>query len=185
MDDAYLPETVEYVEAIFESATNGAEFAQWLHFKTAGHPYFMAFICRQYQQLAYAGDKLDATEHWHEIFRRLEKEKFSGDLAQVTEREVQLLRALARCEGQEINRKEFADYARIYFTRLTDKGLLIRTARGHYGSTALYSANSCGKQNESEQLQKRRRSRRDAAASLPPRPGSSIPFANHRAESIP
>ena len=89
-------------------------------------------ICRQYQRLAHAGDKLDAAEHWDEIFRRLGKEKFSADLAQVTEREVQLLRALARCEEQEVNRKEFADYARIYFTRLTDKGLLIRTGRGHY-----------------------------------------------------
>jgi hypothetical protein len=92
----------------------------------------MAFICRQFAQLAYGDDKLDATEHWHEIFHRLEKEKFSADLAQVTEREVQLLRALARCEQQEINRKQFADYARIYFTRLTDKGLLTRTGRGHY-----------------------------------------------------
>ncbi len=125
-------ETVEYVKAIFETVTNCADFAQWLHSKTAGHPYFMAFISRQYQQLAHARDKLDAAEHWDEIFRRLGKEKFSADLAQVTEREVQLLRALARCEEQEINRKEFADYARIYFTRLTDKGLLIRTGRGHY-----------------------------------------------------
>jgi hypothetical protein len=127
-----LPETMEYVEAIFEKATNRGEFAQWLHSKTGGHPYFMAFICRQYAQLTYGDDKLDATEHWHEIFHRLEKEKFSADLAQVTEREIHLLRALARCEEQEINRKEFADYARIYFTRLTDKGLLTRTGRGHY-----------------------------------------------------
>src|SRR5207248_6392561 len=118
-------ETVEYVNAIFETVTNCADFAQWLHSKTAGHPYFMAFICRQYQRLAHARDKLGAAEHWDEIFRRLGKEKFSADLAQVTEREVQLLRALARWEEQEINRKEFADYARIYFTRLTDKGLLI------------------------------------------------------------
>ncbi len=35
-------ETVEYVKAIFETVTNCADFAQWLHSKTAGHPYFMA-----------------------------------------------------------------------------------------------------------------------------------------------
>jgi hypothetical protein len=116
----------------FDATVNRAEFAQWLHSKTRGHPYFMAFICRQFADLTRAGDKLNATEHWQEIFHRLEKEKFSADLPQVTDREVQLLRALARCEEQEINRKQFADYARMYFTRLTDKGLLIRTGRGHY-----------------------------------------------------
>jgi len=136
-DKAYLnpfslAETSEYVDAIFGTAANRGEFAQWLHSKTCGHPYFIAFVCRQFAELTGAGDKLDATGHWREIFHRLEKGKFSADLAQVTDREVQLLRALARCEEQEINRKEFADYARIYFTRLTDRGLLIRTGRGHY-----------------------------------------------------
>jgi hypothetical protein len=136
-DKAYLnsfslAETSEYVDAIFGTAVNHAEFTQWLHSKTCGHPYFMAFVCRQFAELTCTGGKLDAAQHWWEIFRRLENEKFSADLAHVTDREVRLLRAVARCEEEEINRKAFTDYARIYFTRLTDKGLLMRTGRGHY-----------------------------------------------------
>ena len=78
-DKAYLnsfslAETSEYVDAIFGTAINGAEFTQWLHSKTRGHLYFMAFICRQFAELTRAGDKLNAAQHWQEIFHRLEKE---------------------------------------------------------------------------------------------------------------
>jgi len=127
-----LAETVEYVGAIFERAANHAEFAQWLHSKTGGHPYFMAFICRQLARLTGEDGKLEPARHWQEIFGRLEKEKFSTDLAQVTDREVQLLRSLARSEDHEVGIKQFSEYERVYFSRLTDKGLLTRTGRGQY-----------------------------------------------------
>jgi hypothetical protein len=127
-----LAETVEYVGAIFERAANHAEFAQWLHSKTGGHPYFMAFICRQLARLTGEDGKLEPARHWEEIFGRLEKEKFSTDLAQVTDREVQLLRSLARSEDHEVGIKQFSEYERVYFSRLTDKGLLTRTGRGQY-----------------------------------------------------
>lgn len=132
LDPFCLAETSEYVEAIFGTAANRSEFARWLQSKAHGHPYFMAFICRQLAELSPEGHKLDAGEHWVEIFHRLEKEKFSADLAQVTKRELQLLRSLARCGDEEISRQQFREYERIYFTRLIDKGLLIRTVRGHY-----------------------------------------------------
>lgn len=132
LDPFCLAETSEYVEAIFGTAANCSEFAQWLQSKAHGHPYFMAFICRQLAELSAEGHTLDAGEHWPEIFNRLEKEKFSADLAQVTKRELQLLRSLARCGDEEISRQQFREYERIYFTRLIDKGLLIRTVRGHY-----------------------------------------------------
>jgi hypothetical protein len=127
-----LAETVEYVGAIFVGAADHVEFAEWLHSKTGGHPYFMAFICRQLARLTSRDGKLEPARHWEEIFGRLEKEKFSTDLAEVTDREVQLLRSLARSEGQEVGIKQFSEYERVYFSRLTDKGLLTRTGRGQY-----------------------------------------------------
>ncbi len=132
LDPFCLAETSQYVDAIFGATAGRSEFAQWLQSKAHGHPYFMAFICRQLAELAPERQKLDAREHWPEIFRRLEREKFSADLAQVTKRELQLLCSLARCGEEEISRTQLREYERIYFTRLVDKGLLIRTARGHY-----------------------------------------------------
>jgi hypothetical protein len=128
-----LPETAEYVEAIFNTAADRTELVQWLHSKTGGHPYFMAFICRQLAELAHGVATLEVLEHWPKIFERLEREKFRADLAHVTDREVQLLRALARNDDEEISVKQFDErYERVYFSRLTDKGLLIRTGRGRY-----------------------------------------------------
>lgn len=126
-------ETSDYVEAIFPEAANRTGFAQWLHSKTGGHPYFMAFICRQLAELSREKSTLETTEHWPEIFERLEKEKFRADLAHITERELQLLRALARSSEEEISVKELDEqYERVYFSRLTEKGLLTRTGRGRY-----------------------------------------------------
>jgi hypothetical protein len=126
-----LAETVEYVGATstakrtMPNSVNGCS-------KTGGHPYFMAFICRQLARLTGEDGKLEAARHWEEIFGRLEKEKFSTDLAQMTDREVQLLRSLARSEDQEVGIKQFSEYERVYFSRLTDKGLLTRIGRGQY-----------------------------------------------------
>ena len=126
-------ETAEYVETIFATAANRTEFAEWLYSKTGGHPYFMAFICRQLAGLSRETATLETAQHWPVIFGRLEKEKFRADLAHVTDRELQLLRALARNEDEEISVKEFDEqYERVYFSRLTEKGLLIRTGRGRY-----------------------------------------------------
>lgn len=92
-------ETAEYVAAIFTTAANRAEFAQWLYSKTGGRPYFMAFICRQLAGLARG----------------------------------QLLRPLARSDHEEISVQQFDErYERVYFSRLTDKGLPMRTGRGRY-----------------------------------------------------
>lgn len=133
LDTFSLVETGEYVKAVFRTAANHTELAQWVHSKTGGHPYFIAFICRQLAGLAQSAPTLEATRHWPEIFEHLEKEKFRADLANVTDREVQLLRAVARSDEEGVNLKQFDQrYERVYFSRLTDKGLLIRTGRGRY-----------------------------------------------------
>lgn len=127
-------ETLEYVAAVFGSNTPNMEsFASWLQEKTHGHPYFMAFICRQIAEAGrYSLARERALEQWPAIFARLEREKFQSDLAQVPESELQLLRVLAQKEDEHIAAKELPAGYRVYFSRLTERGLLTRTGRGRY-----------------------------------------------------
>ncbi len=127
-------ETLEYVAAVFgPNATNIEGFAEWLQGKTYGHPYFMAFICRQMAALAQGSLAQNITiRHWPAIFARLESEKFRSDLAQVPESELQLLRVLAQKPDEHIAIRELPAGYRVYFSRLTERGLLTRTARGRY-----------------------------------------------------
>jgi hypothetical protein len=130
-----LAETFQYVQAVFGSnAENSKEFSAWLHERTHGHPYFIAFICRQIGELAQGSIALsDTTRHWPVIFSRLENEKFRSDLAQVPEKEIQVLRILAQEDDDQIGLKQLTcGLNRVYFTRLIERGLLTRTRRGRY-----------------------------------------------------
>ena len=40
-------ETLEYVRAVFPACADLDSLSAWLHNKTLGHPYFLAFVCRQ------------------------------------------------------------------------------------------------------------------------------------------
>jgi len=127
-------ETLEYVAAVFgPRAANISGFSEWLQAKTHGHPYFMAFICRQMAALAHGSlEQNNTIHHWPTIFARLETEKFRVDLAQVPESELQLLRVLAHKQDNRIVVKELPAGYRVYFSRLTERGLLTRTGRGRY-----------------------------------------------------
>src|SRR5437762_1284537 len=127
-----LQETREYAAAVFGRSSQLIELSDWLYAKTFGHPYFLAFVSRQL--LALARTHLSEPERlWPTIFRRLEQEKFRSDLAHGTEREVQLLREVARAEDDEISPRELGgQYDRNYFMRLTEKSLLVRVGRGRY-----------------------------------------------------
>jgi hypothetical protein len=127
-----LPETREYTAAVFDSSPQIQQLAHWLYDKTLGHPYFLAFVSRQLLVLA-RGSLADPELFWPEIFKRLEHEKFRSDLAQVTEREVQLLRDIARTGNDEASPRDMRNqYERKYFSRLTEKALLLRVGRGRY-----------------------------------------------------
>jgi hypothetical protein len=125
-------ETRDYSAAVFGDSSRLIELSEWLYAKTFGHPYFLAFVSRQL--LALARTHLSEPERlWPTIFKRLEQEKFRSDLAHVTEREVQLLREVARAEDDEISPRELSgQYDRNYFMRLTEKSLLVRVGRGRY-----------------------------------------------------
>ena len=127
-----VPETREYTAAVFGDSLRTHHLSQWLYAKTFGHPYFLAFVSRQLLALAH-GSLVDPEALWPAIFKRLEHEKFRSDLAQVTEREVQLLRDVAKAGNDEVSPRQMSNqYERKYFSRLTEKALLLRVGRGRY-----------------------------------------------------
>ena len=127
-----LPETREYTAAVFGDSPRIHHLSQWLYVKTFGHPYFLAFVSRQLLALAH-GSLVDPEPLWPAIFKRLEHEKFRSDLAQVTEREVKLLRDVAKAGNDEVSPRHMTNqYERKYFSRLTEKALLLRVGRGRY-----------------------------------------------------
>lgn len=125
-------ETQEYTAAVFGDSANIDHVSTWLYAKTLGHPYFLAFVSRQL--LTLVQDSLTDPELlWPVIFKRLEHEKFCSDLANITEREAQLLKDAAFLENEEIGPSELSNpYDRNYFKRLTEKALLLRVGRGRY-----------------------------------------------------
>ena len=125
-------ETQEYTAAVFGNSAPIDEISEWLYAKTFGHPYFLAFVSRQLLTLA-QGSVSNPEPFWPVIFKRLEHEKFRSDLANVTEREAQLLREVAALQNEEISPNEIGHpYDRNYFKRLTEKALLVRIGRGRY-----------------------------------------------------
>jgi len=134
LDPFTLEETDEYVQAVFGSHPDkGHELGAWLYEKTLGHPYFLAFISRQLLSLAPGALPESPAELWPEIFRQLEREKFRSDLAQLSEKDSELLREFARGDGEEFGPSQVGrQFDRVYFRRLADKGLLVRTGRGRY-----------------------------------------------------
>ena len=125
-------ETQEYAAAVFGDSAPIHHVSEWLHRKTLGHPYFLAFVSRQLLTPV-QGSLSDPELLWPVIFRRLEQEKFRSDLANVTEREAQLLRDVAASQNDEIGPSDLSNpYDRNYFKRLTEKALLLRVGRGRY-----------------------------------------------------
>lgn len=129
-----LGETAEYANAVFgKTNLDPQELAEWLFSKTLGHPYFLAFISRELWSHYHARPFANVAQLWPAVFNRLEQGKFNNDLTQLSEKEVGLLRAIARDDHEDSNPAPFAQkFPHIYFKRLADKGLLIRTGRGRY-----------------------------------------------------
>src|SRR5207244_12019697 len=97
------------------------------------HPSLRDVTSRQLLAHAPGSTAQSPARHWPEIFGQLEKEKFSSDLGQVSDREKELLRAIAKSTDDEFAPGQFVKQPEyVYFRRLTEKGLLVRTVRGRY-----------------------------------------------------
>ncbi len=127
-------ETLEYTRAVFESTqVNIFKMSEWLYEKTLGHPYFLAFICRDLWSQYHARPFTNPAHLWQGVFSRLERGKFTTDLAQLSDKEIALLRAIAASTEDQFNPAPFAQqFHPQYFRRLGNKGLLIRAGRGRY-----------------------------------------------------
>jgi hypothetical protein len=127
-------ETAEYTRSIFGgSQTISRPLTDWLYQKTLGHPYFLAFICRQLT----LEDSISHTDRlgrvWPIIFEQLGREKFRSDIAQLSRKEIELINEFARYGEDELTIHQLGPkFQREYFGRLTDRGLLVRMARGRY-----------------------------------------------------
>jgi hypothetical protein len=131
----FTPEaTSEYVNSVFPSTSNDLNpLAAWLYEKTLGHPYFLAFLCRQLSMVEQGFQPGDFEHLWPSIFEQLSREKFRSDISQLSRKEFELLRRAAQLEQEGFAAHELeAQFQREYFRRLTEAGLLIRVARGRY-----------------------------------------------------
>jgi hypothetical protein len=128
-----VEEISEYVHGVFGSRDTSQELANWLFDKTLGHPFFLTFISRKllvHGWGLYPGKPVPPLARNSPATRTREILLRFG---QVSDREDELLRALAKSSEQEFTPSQFvkqSDY--VYFRRLTDKGLLVRTRRGKY-----------------------------------------------------
>ena len=125
-------ETSEYVRAVFSATSESDLLARWLHQKTFGHPYFLAFVCRQLS-LGTSLQPQRLEQIWPAIFDQLGREKFRSDISQLSGKEIELVGQFAKLgEGVFAVHQLTSKFQTEYFARLAEKGLLIRTGRGRY-----------------------------------------------------
>ncbi len=164
-----VEETAEYTEAVFAATSLDTQrLAEWLFSKTLGHPYFLAFISRELWSSYHSRPFTNAVQLWPAVFSRLEQGKFNNDLAQLSEKEVGLLRANARDDHDECSPAPFAlKFPHIYFKCLADKGLLTRAGRGRYKLYHPLFRQSCNSANENAHAQRKAHLRKTCRAAGP------------------
>jgi hypothetical protein len=127
-------ETIEYTRSVFGTSPDpSAIIAAWLHEKTLGHPYFLAFVCKRLSTLEgqIHSHKLEAI--WPAIFDQLGREKFRADIAQLSAKELGLAQQFASFSESDIPAHHLTGKIhREHRARLVEKGVLIRTGRGRY-----------------------------------------------------
>jgi len=98
-----LDETLDYARSVFDlSLDTSATVAAWLHEKTLGHPFFLAFVCKYLTTTAgqIQPDKLEPI--WPAIFDQLGREKFRSDVSQLSAREFEFVRRFANLSENEL-----------------------------------------------------------------------------------
>jgi len=107
-----------------------------IHNKTEGHPYFVMFT--MYELLNIVGvreqiSKEDFERHWPSIVATLEDSVFKGRLAKVSEREKEVLVKISMQDKLLVSPSMIKiKGAPEFFSRLEQKGLLMKKERGQY-----------------------------------------------------
>ena len=129
-----LDETLDYVCSVFDlSLDTSTIVAAWLHEKTLGHPYFLAFVCKYLATTAGQIQPNKLEPIWPAIFDQLGREKFRSDVSQLSTREFEFIHEFANLSENDLATQHYTSkFRREYFTRLVEKGLLIRRGRGRY-----------------------------------------------------
>src|SRR5438067_10904884 len=129
-----LEEAIAYTRSVFATSPDTTPtIAAWLHEKTLGHPYFLAFVCKH---LSATQNQIQARQLqaiWPEIFDQLGREKFRSDISRLSAQDRALVREFASLGESEIPAHHLTGKIhRQYLARLLEKGLLVRTGRGRY-----------------------------------------------------
>jgi AAA ATPase domain len=129
-----VEETVEYTRSVFRTSPGTtAIIAAWLHEKTLGHPYFLAFVCKHLSAAENQIQPRQLEAIWPAIFDQLGREKFRSDISQLSAQDRALVREFASLGESEISAHHLTGTIhRQYLARLLEKGLLVRTGRGRY-----------------------------------------------------
>lgn len=105
-----------------------------IHYLTQGHPYFVSFIGRYLlKTLEKKTISLsDFNKCWPKIFSVMSQEKFKEDIAGINGQQIQLLLDVSKSGKEEISSAELRKYHGSYFSRATERNLLVKLGRGKY-----------------------------------------------------
>ncbi len=103
-----LEETLEYADsALHLSPHASAAVAGWLHEKTLGHPYFLAFVCKHLSATVSRIEPRALEPTWPAIFDQLGREKFALDVSQLSTKELDLIHQFAIMGQSELAPHDF------------------------------------------------------------------------------
>lgn len=127
-------ETLQYLGSVFTlSLDASAKVTSWLHEKTHGHPYFLAFVSKQLSITEKQIQPENLELIWPAISDQLGREKFRSDISQLSPKQLELIYQFARLGEGEIPAHHLTHkFQTEHFARLVEKGVLIRTGRGRY-----------------------------------------------------
>lgn len=105
----------------------------YLHKKTEGHPYFLAFIAKDLVDLKDRGGITHRfiEDKWVSLFRHLSEEKFEKDMMRTSMKQRELLTQIAKSRKEIVRPIEFKANDK-YWKDLTESNLLIKVDRGRY-----------------------------------------------------
>src|SRR5437016_8594457 len=102
-----LEETLEYADSTLHLSHHAsAAVAGWLHEKTLGHPYFLAFVCKHLSATVSRIELRALEPTWPAIFDQQGREKFALDVSQLSTKELDLIHQFAiRSEERRVGKE--------------------------------------------------------------------------------